>query len=265
MEFVLLSIISVCMTVFIGALFLTSKKEIRVLKRAGKILERQLDKRENFKRLLRRTQISVELFILIHLGVVILSLFQLINWIGGETEAVMIFAPAYLVLAPFYLVIIARSREYSKNALSDVEEIQRITHFLERTGAATKNINQYLAQTIKGPLGSPMKKIAAASMLSIDVIKEYQQLKYEFKDMREIVNYANISIQKQMTGKSDSLYQQQLEQIKQVKLTRYKMKRSQNRIKLTMLAFLVLISFLSVTLYPMGQAFMNDLIKNMSN
>lgn len=265
MRILIIGSISVSVTIFTVALFFLPKRDIRLINGVNETLGRMFARWEKLSTLLSRTRVSLDVFILLHLLAIFLAIFQLISGTLQEDIWIRVFSPLYLLLAPLYLLMVMRSREYSKKALSDVEEIQRITHFLERTGAATKNINQYLAQTIKGPLGPYMKKIAAASMLSIDVKGEYQQIKSDFKDIREVVNYANISIQKQMTGKSDSLYQQQLEQIKQVKLARYKMKRSRNRIKLTLFALLVLTSFLSVTLYPMGQSFMNDLIRNMSN
>lgn len=265
MRILIMVCISVSMTIFLAALYLLPKREIRIMNGIKETSERMLGRWEKLNTVLKRSRISVEVFILAHILAVFLALFQLVSGHLQDDIWIRVLTPLYVLLAPLYVFMVIRSREYAKNALNDVEEIQRITHFLERTGSATKNINQYLAQTIKGPLGPYMKKIAAASMLSIDIKGEYQQIKNDFKDIREVVKYANISIQKQKTGKSDSLYQQQIEQIGQVKLARYKMKRSRNRIKLTLFALLLLVSFLSVTLYPMGHAFMNDLIRSMSN
>lgn len=268
MKVLIICAIVVFTTVFITSVYFLPKKKRHTSERFQVMINRYFGRWESFNRLLSRTRISVEKFILLHLLAALLSGYQLVNGllnVPNEELWVWVVGPLYLILAPLYLFMVIRSNSFSKDALSDVEEIQRITHFLERTGASSKNINQYLAQTIKGPLGPYMKKIAASSLLSIDVKHEYQCLKGEFKDMREVVNYANISIQKQMTGKSDALYQQQLDQIKNVKLAKYKLKRSRNRIKLTLFALLMLLSFLSVTLYPMSHAFMNDLIQSMSN
>lgn len=265
MKIIILLAFFLSASIFFAALYLIPKSNFQIWPAAHLKLKSFVSKKEKLSQKLERAKIAVEVYLLLHILAVSASVITVLSRMGSSLTLTQAVTPLYILLAPLYLILLTRNNKYKKEALVDVEEVQRITHFLERTGAAPKNINHYLAQTIKGPLSPYMKRVAASSILSIDIKDEYQLLKMNFKDLREVCNFANISIQKQMTGKSDLLYEQQLDQIKQVKMTRYKMKRTQNRIWLTLLAFVLLMSFLSVTLYPMSNAFMNDLIKNMSN
>lgn len=261
MKMLLLIGFGISLTICLSTLLVIPNKQVKI----PEILTDKLSNIKSINKLLIRSNVPVDIFILIHFVAVVLMIYQQFKTEFLEIMSWNTIKPLMLILPPFYLWILSRNSFFRKMIIYDVEEIQRITHFLERTGTTSKNINLYLAQTIKGPLGAFVKKLATASMVSIDIENEYKALKDEFKDIREVVNYANIGIQKQMTGKSDELLQQQLDQIMQVKTQKYKMKRVANRTKLIVLALLLLGSFLSVTLYPLGQAFMNDLIKSMSS
>lgn len=257
--------IMISLTICLSAVYLMPKHRNDIQGKFAGFATRILKRWSLLSRVLRRTQISPEWFVLLHIFAGTLAAILFLPNLGKEQSWIYLVTPLYGFLAPLYSLILIRSRSFSNGALRDVEEIQRITHFLERTGSSAKNINYYLAKVVKGPLSSYVRRIAASSVLSVDIQTIYKEIKEDFSDMREVVNFANISIQKQLTGKSDALYQQQLDQIKQVKLSRYKLKRTQNRIKLVAMTFLVLVSFLSLTLYPMYQAFMRDFISGMSN
>lgn len=227
------------------------------------MIQEIVQRQKQLVRWLYRSRVSIESFVMVHLVVVLFTMVLAIQHIFKSSE-IPIYTPLWAV-ALFYIICRVRNSEYKRNVSEDVEEALRLSYLLEKSGTDSKRINSYLAQAIKGPLRPFLREIAAGNSINMDLKSAYQKLKEEFKDIRPVVNYCNINIQKINTGKTGSLYKQQLDQIKSLKLERFKMRRVANRVKLVVVAVLLTISLLSITVYPMLVDTYNSFIGSMSN
>lgn len=226
-------------------------------------LQKLVIQQDEISKWLRRGRISIELFIGIHLAFLFAVGLVTIQNALGRSE-IPFLTPFWMMLFP-YSVCYLRNKTYCQKVSEDVEEALRLSYLLEKSGTDSRKVNSYLAQDIKGPLKPYLVEISAANALNVDLVKAYQKLKEEFRDIRAVVNYCNINIQKIITGKTGSLYRQQLGQIVSLKMERFKMKRMANRVKLCLFAVLLAISLLSITVYPMLVDTYKSFIGSMSN
>lgn len=244
------------------ALFFLPKKQLLPhfeLPSLKKLLLRQA----SFSKWIRRAKFSPEVFILLHLIALLLTIILAVQTAFGATTT-PVYTPIWALLLPNGIVYL-RNKAFARQVSEDVEEILRLSYLLEKSGTESRRVNLYLAQAIKGPLQPHLQEIAAGHSLNVDLKVAYQKLKTEMMDIRPVVNYCNISMQKISTGKTGNLYKQQLDQIKQLKLNRFKMRRMNNRIKLCLFALLLFISFISLTVYPMAVDTYNTFMGSMSN
>ncbi len=253
--------IAISITISLMALFFLPKKKMKPFKISK--IQRRLEQQKHLVKWLKRSRISLESFVAIHLIALFAFLILGIQNLFGN-YGVSMYTPLWVLILPYALGRV-RNREYRHKVAEDVEEALRLSFLLEKSGTESKRINVYLAQAIKGPLQPYLRDIAAGNSLNVDLKVAYQQLKEEFIEIRPVVNYCNINIQKINTGKTGSLYKQQLDQIKNLKLERFKMRRRANRIKLCIVAILLTLSLLSITVYPMLLDTYNTFVGSMSN
>lgn len=211
---------------------------------------------------LKRACISPEKFIIVNSIIVLTIVFPFLSSvISGRMFELKNFLPTYLLSAPFYLLLVIRNNTYKNVIKQELEKTMRISHFLEITGTKERDVYRHLSHTITGPMNKYLTEITSSYKLRVNQAEIYNQLKSDLSDIHEAVAYANICLQKINTGVSDRILKNQLKAIKELKQDQYKMKRHKNRFKLILMSFVLLLSFLSVVVYPL----IKDTLNNLSN
>lgn len=213
-------------------------------------------------RYLKRANISLEKFLIICSVIILGVVFQLIKafFIGSHLE-IQDFALSYVMMMILYLNIVSKNNKFKNEVKEELEKIMRTSHFLEKTGTQTREIQRYLSGKSSVHLGKYFDTLASSCKIIVDQVEVYKRMKADIPDISELVSFANICLQKIDTGKSERILKNQLRSIKKLKHEQFKIKRRKNRLKFILMSFVLSLSFSSVVVYPM----IKDLLNNLSN
>jgi hypothetical protein len=217
---------------------------------------------DRIKKYLKRAGVSPEKFVIVNALIVLTIVFPVISLVLSKQQFdINDFLFTYLLAAPFYLMLAIKNNNYKNMIKQELEKTMRISHFLEITGTKERDVYRHLSHTITGPMNKYLTEITSSYKLRVNQAEIYNQLKSDLSDIHEAVAYANICLQKINTGVSDRILKNQLKAIKELKQDQYKVKRHKNRLKLILMSFVLLLSFLSVVVYPL----IKDTLNNLSN
>jgi len=228
-----------------------------------KMIENQIKKfkgSDKFLRYLNRVEVEIEKFSIINFLGLLLIIIPIIKILVIQKPLnTSDFLLGYIIIAIFNINLISKNNIYKREIKKDIEKIMRISYFLEVTGTKEREIYRHLSRSIDGPMGKYIDQIASSYKLRVDQRDIYLSMRDELSDIHEAVLYANICLQKMDTGKSDRILKNQLKSIKKMKQEQYRIKRHSNRLKLILMSFLLLISFMSVVIYPLISDMMSNL------
>lgn len=208
---------------------------------------------------LKRAGMSKEIFILHHFLIMIIIMLIVVYALINQSINLRLILLAYLYGSILYMTIMMKKRRYIELVKSDIEKIMRVSYFLETTGTEEKEIYRHLSESVIGPTNDYLQEISSSFILTVDKVDILEKMKHDFYDIQEAVAYANISIQKITTGRSEKLLKRQLKHIKKMKHEKYKRKRRKNRLYLIFRSFLLAMSNLSIVVYPMIKDTLNGL------
>lgn len=255
----------VCLIIFLtvlitsGFLFIKTSK-LNYFKISSNRYSNILNVSDKSDRYLKRANISLEQFLIISAFIVLTATFQVIKsfFIGSHLE-VQNFALSYTMMMILYLNIISKNNKFKDEVKKELEEIMRISYFLEKSGTQAREIQRHLGEKAKHHLEKYFDVLASSCKIRVDQAKVYENMKNDMPDISEVVSYANICLQKLDTGKSERILKNQLRSIKKLKHEQFKIKRRKNRLKFILMSFVLLLSFSSVVVYPMIREILNNL------
>lgn len=214
---------------------------------------------DKFLRYLERSNVEIEKFTLINALGLLLILMPIVKVLVTKAHLNLSeFFIGYMIIALFNIRLISKNNIYKNEVKKDIEKIMRISYFLEITGTKEREIYRHLSKSIIGPMSKFIDRTTSSYKLRVDQRELSLTMREELSDIQEAVIYANICLQKMATGASDRILKNQLKSIKKMKQEQYKVKRHNNRLKLIFMSLLLLISFMSVVIYPL----LKDMLSN---